>query len=430
MKTLAEELRPPGHGRRRALPPEHLQPAVRRRRRRPLRGRLRLRAVPALRGGRRGDGPRGLPRVDGGDRQRAERAGHGRVDQRHASRSTGCWRPGPSSTATRSPRPPTASTDWTADGLIEPVDWTTAHTPFTDDTRPDDAGDECAAVVKVVDGEFETVAPPDDAVAVLPARQGVGGTREHQLRLTRGAPAHDAAGDLGHRGHLPGDPPGDALGHRLRARSRSGSSSPTRRPASSTSPSVPRRTSRRRCSSRPGRRGAGTSSRPSSCRCSCWLRWSGCCSSGWSSATSAPARRSPSWSSPSGSRSRCPRCSTSSSTSRPWPASTPTGIVPDGATVFYDPFGVYRFSRDELVAMVVAVSAMAVLAAPVPVHVDRPPDASGGREPADDRAERDLRRPGVGLQLGAVEPVRGAGGRAHRADVQHARGRRTSSTSS
>jgi hypothetical protein len=52
-------------------------------------------------------------------------------------------------------------TGWTAGGLIEPVDWAKAHTPFTDDTRPDDAGDECAAVVKVVDGKFETVAPPE-----------------------------------------------------------------------------------------------------------------------------------------------------------------------------------------------------------------------------------------------------------------------------
>ena len=52
-------------------------------------------------------------------------------------------------------------TDWTAGGLLEPVDWATAHTPFTDDTRPDDAGDECAAVVKVVDGAFEVVAEPD-----------------------------------------------------------------------------------------------------------------------------------------------------------------------------------------------------------------------------------------------------------------------------
>jgi branched-chain amino acid transport system permease protein len=42
---------------------------------------------------------------------------------------------------------------------------------------------------------------------------------------------------------------------------------------------------------------------------------------------------------------------------------TPEGIVPDGAAVFYDPFGVYSFSRNELVAMVVAVVAMASLAA-------------------------------------------------------------------
>ncbi len=37
---------------------------------------------------------------------------------------------------------------------------------------------------------------------------------------------------------------------------------------------------------------------------------------------------------------------------------TPGGIVPDGAGVFYDPFGVYPFSRDELTQMLVAVLAM------------------------------------------------------------------------
>lgn len=42
---------------------------------------------------------------------------------------------------------------------------------------------------------------------------------------------------------------------------------------------------------------------------------------------------------------------------------TPEGIVPGGATVFYDPFGVYGFSRDELVAMAVALAAMTALAA-------------------------------------------------------------------
>jgi branched-subunit amino acid ABC-type transport system permease component len=40
---------------------------------------------------------------------------------------------------------------------------------------------------------------------------------------------------------------------------------------------------------------------------------------------------------------------------------TPTGIVPDGDTVFYDPFGVYKFSRNELVAMVIAIAGMALL---------------------------------------------------------------------
>ncbi len=42
---------------------------------------------------------------------------------------------------------------------------------------------------------------------------------------------------------------------------------------------------------------------------------------------------------------------------------TPEGIVPDGASVFYDPFGVYAFSRNELVAMGVAVLAMLGLGA-------------------------------------------------------------------
>jgi len=42
---------------------------------------------------------------------------------------------------------------------------------------------------------------------------------------------------------------------------------------------------------------------------------------------------------------------------------TPEGIVPDGADVFYDPFGVYPFSRNELVGMAVALVAMAALAA-------------------------------------------------------------------
>ncbi len=40
---------------------------------------------------------------------------------------------------------------------------------------------------------------------------------------------------------------------------------------------------------------------------------------------------------------------------------TPEGIVPRGSEVFYDPFGVYPFSRDELSQMAVAILAMAGL---------------------------------------------------------------------
>ena len=47
----------------------------------------------------------------------------------------------------------------------------------------------------------------------------------------------------------------------------------------------------------------------------------------------------------------------------PVAGSTPEGIVPDGASVFYDPLGVYPFSRDELVQMAVAVAGMAFLGA-------------------------------------------------------------------
>jgi branched-chain amino acid transport system permease protein len=42
---------------------------------------------------------------------------------------------------------------------------------------------------------------------------------------------------------------------------------------------------------------------------------------------------------------------------------TPVGIVPDGASVFYDPFGVYAFSRNELVAMGAALLGIASLGA-------------------------------------------------------------------
>ena len=53
-----------------------------------------------------------------------------------------------------------AMTEFTAGGLTEPVNWGEAHQPFTNDTRPDGTDQECTAIVKVVDGAFETVADP------------------------------------------------------------------------------------------------------------------------------------------------------------------------------------------------------------------------------------------------------------------------------
>lgn len=53
-----------------------------------------------------------------------------------------------------------AMTAYDAGGLIEPIDWTQAHTPYTQATRSVDKGRECGALVRIVDGKFETVAPP------------------------------------------------------------------------------------------------------------------------------------------------------------------------------------------------------------------------------------------------------------------------------
>lgn len=47
-----------------------------------------------------------------------------------------------------------AMTAWTADGLVPPVDWTTAHVPYTNATRAGKNDSECSAIVKVVHGKF------------------------------------------------------------------------------------------------------------------------------------------------------------------------------------------------------------------------------------------------------------------------------------
>jgi Periplasmic binding protein len=52
-------------------------------------------------------------------------------------------------------------TDYDAGGLIVPIDWTRQHVPPTQDDPSSDYAQECSAMVRVANGEFETVAPPD-----------------------------------------------------------------------------------------------------------------------------------------------------------------------------------------------------------------------------------------------------------------------------
>ncbi|MEQ1785906.1 MAG: branched-chain amino acid ABC transporter substrate-binding protein, partial [Acidimicrobiales bacterium] len=54
-----------------------------------------------------------------------------------------------------------AITDFDAGGLIEPIDWTNAHVPFTQATRDADPSSECTSLVRVEGGAFVTVAPPE-----------------------------------------------------------------------------------------------------------------------------------------------------------------------------------------------------------------------------------------------------------------------------
>jgi hypothetical protein len=53
-----------------------------------------------------------------------------------------------------------AFTDYTAGGLLAPIDWSTAHTPYTADD-PDEDRPECTTLVKVEDGKFVPYASAD-----------------------------------------------------------------------------------------------------------------------------------------------------------------------------------------------------------------------------------------------------------------------------
>jgi hypothetical protein len=52
-------------------------------------------------------------------------------------------------------------TEFTAHGLIQPIDWTRQHDVPTPGDLTHDYLLECAAVVRVAGAQFETVAPPE-----------------------------------------------------------------------------------------------------------------------------------------------------------------------------------------------------------------------------------------------------------------------------
>jgi Periplasmic binding protein len=53
-------------------------------------------------------------------------------------------------------------TEYDAGGLINPIDWTRQHAGVVDGDPSTDYAQECFPVVQIVDGAFETVAPPDE----------------------------------------------------------------------------------------------------------------------------------------------------------------------------------------------------------------------------------------------------------------------------
>ena len=69
---------------------------------------------------------------------------------------------GPDFAGDKAPPAPNARSEFPAGGLIEPIDWTQAHTPYTQQTRDVDTGRECGVLVRVEGGEFATVGPADE----------------------------------------------------------------------------------------------------------------------------------------------------------------------------------------------------------------------------------------------------------------------------
>jgi hypothetical protein len=53
-----------------------------------------------------------------------------------------------------------AITDWTAGGLLQPIDWSTAHVPYTADEA--DQEPECVTLVRIQDGAFVPYASAEE----------------------------------------------------------------------------------------------------------------------------------------------------------------------------------------------------------------------------------------------------------------------------
>jgi hypothetical protein len=53
-------------------------------------------------------------------------------------------------------------TDYDAGGLINPIDWSRQHAAVVDGDPSTDYAQECAPLVQIHEGAFETVGPPDE----------------------------------------------------------------------------------------------------------------------------------------------------------------------------------------------------------------------------------------------------------------------------
>jgi hypothetical protein len=62
-----------------------------------------------------------------------------------------------------------AMTAFDGGGILQPIDWSEAHVPYTQATRDVDPSDECTVQVRIEDGAFVTVEPPETPWLCWPA---------------------------------------------------------------------------------------------------------------------------------------------------------------------------------------------------------------------------------------------------------------------